>query len=93
MDENMEMIIGLTIGAIILLLIYGLFIYLIVTMTKSRGRSIFGWLVFALFFTPLITMLILFLLGDTDKRRLQKIQEEEEQRISIRRKYSEENKH
>jgi hypothetical protein len=37
-------------------------------------------------------MIILFLLGDTKEMRLKKIQEEEEQRIAIRQKYSMENK-
>lgn len=83
----------LAIMAIVLVLIFiGVIFYIPITMAKSRGRSIFAWLLFSIIFSPILTIIILFFMGDTDKNRLKKIKEEEELRISIRQKLSDENK-
>jgi Na+/melibiose symporter-like transporter len=80
------------IPALIAIFIIGVIFYFPVSMAKSRGRSKIGWFFLSFIFTPILTMIILFLLGDTKEMRLKKIQEEEEQRIAIRQKYSMENK-
>lgn len=86
-----DLIIAIIFLTLVILIFIGV-IYIIVSMAKSRGRSVFSWLLFSLIFSPFSAMLVLFLLGDTKEMRLKKIQEEEEQRIAIRQKYSMENK-
>lgn len=54
------------------------------SMARTRGRSQFGWFICSLLLSPLIAILILLCLGETDARRLEKIREEEELRASIR---------
>jgi hypothetical protein len=60
-------------------------------MAEKRGRSKTGWFLFSIFLSPLLAVLILACLGDTDKRRKEKIAEAEEIRLSIERKYKNKN--
>lgn len=58
-------------------------------MAKSRGRSYWGWFCLSFFFiSPLLGIIILACLGDTEERRREKILEAEEIRLSLERRYS-----
>jgi Na+/melibiose symporter-like transporter len=59
-------------------------------MAKKRGRSQWGWLVFSIFLSPILAMLFIVLLGETDERRHQRIREEEEIRAKYRMTYKNE---
>ena len=55
-----------------------LMIWITVEMARQRGRSQFGWLLAAIFLPlPLFSGFCLFLLGDTDKRRAERLLEEQ----------------
>lgn len=60
------------------------FYVIAVKMAGNRGRSQFGWFLFALFFSPILAMIFLALLGETDEKRLEKIREEETIRAMYR---------
>ncbi len=65
--------------AILFVVILLIMVYTIpVKMANKRGRSGLGWFVFFLFFSPLLAMLFLALLGETDDRRHERIIEDEE---------------
>lgn len=61
-----------------------MFPLLIAKAARKRGRSGFFWFLIALFISPLLAMLFLLLLGDTDAKRREKIVSEERLRNSIR---------
>lgn len=72
---------------VILLFILTILIILIVIpikMANRRGRSAIGWFLFSLVFSPFLAMLFLFLLGETDDKRYERIIEEEELRNRYR---------
>ncbi len=54
-------------------------------MANQRGRSGFGWLVLSIIITPFLCMLFLYLLGETNDKRKERIIEEEELRNQYRR--------
>ncbi len=47
-------------------------------MAIKRGRSYLGWFLFSMFTNPLIAMIFLYLIGDTEEIRLSKIKEKAE---------------
>lgn len=57
-------------------------------MARSRGRSYWGWFWFSFFLNPLLGVIVLACLGDTEERRREKILEAEEVRLSLERRYS-----
>ena len=54
-------------------------------MAKDRGRDGCGWVVLSLIISPIVVIIILFALGETDESRIKRIVQEEELRESIRR--------
>ena len=54
-------------------------------MAKDRGRDGCGWVALSLIISPIIVIIILFALGETNERRINRIVEEEELRERIRR--------
>lgn len=73
--------------AIVAIAVIALLILLIaipVKMASKRGRSGFGWFIFCLFFSPFLAMLLLAVLGETDKKRRERIIEEEKLRNQYR---------
>jgi len=64
---------------------YFLGLYAVYIMAKKRGRMEAGWTILALFTTPLIGMLLLACLGETDDQENQRIYREELIRESARR--------
>jgi len=79
-------------GIVLFLLVASIIVYLwlhvlVAEAAKKRGRSGGGWVVLALFISPLGAWIILLCLGDTDEKRRQKIIEEEEWRQNIARRH------
>lgn len=69
---------------VILLFIFYLLLCVIpMSMAKKRGRSRFGWFLLSVFTSPLVGMILLAFLGETDERRRERIREEEEIRRSV----------
>lgn len=57
------------------------------SMAKKRGRSQFGWFLFSFLFSPILGMIILAFLGETEEKRKERIMEEVELRQLMERKY------
>ena len=57
-------------GLLLLLLISGIFFYLWLPayMANNRGRSALGWIVLTFLTTPVTTILLLLVLGDSDDK-------------------------
>lgn len=47
------------------------------SMAKKRGRSQFGWFLFSLIFSPILSMILLFLLGETENKRRRRLIDDE----------------
>jgi uncharacterized membrane protein len=62
--------------------------FIVIPIARKRGRSGFGWFLLSLIISPIVTMIILFVLGDTEEKRREKrkesIEEEERFRKEIR---------
>ena len=58
------------IGLILLLLLPGVFFYLWLPghMASNRGRSSLGWIFLTFLTTPVTTILLLLILGDSDDK-------------------------
>lgn len=50
------------------------------SMAEKRGRSQAGWFIFSLFFSPLLAIVIISLLGETEEKRKERLWEEAELR-------------
>lgn len=61
---------------------------LTMTLASKRGRSGFGWALLALLLSPLLTCIILLCIGETQKRRFERIEAEERYRNQIARRYA-----
>ena len=73
---------------ITLLVILGVYIALClipVSMAKKRGRSGSGWFIFSFLLSPILGIIIVACLGETEDKRRERIYEEEEMRRQIRR--------
>lgn len=66
--------------AVLLIMLY----VIPVKMAKKRGRSQFGWFVFSIFLSPILAMVFLALLGESEEGRHQRIKEEERIRAMYR---------
>ena len=62
-----------------------LFLIVVSTMAKKRGRSRIGWVLLSFIVSPLLVVLALACLGETEEYRINRIIEEEKLRASIRR--------
>lgn len=80
----MEQVIAILLIFLAIIMLISLIPY---NMAEKRGRSKTGWWLFSILFSPILGIIILACLGDTDKRRKEKIAEAEEIRLSIERKY------
>lgn len=54
---------------------------LTINMAIDRGRNGFGWMILALFISPILTTVVLLCIGETTKQRWKRIEEEELIRI------------
>lgn len=81
----------LALTVVLLILVVFISLCMIPTsMAKKRGRSQFGWFLFSFLFSPILGMIFLACLGETDDRRKERIMEEEELRQLMERKYARE---
>ena len=78
--------------AAIVFLVLGVVVFLAMniavgTIASVKGRSVGGWFLASLFFTPVIALLMLIALGPTDleRRRLTEVQEGAAERRQARR--------
>jgi len=76
--------IGGWIVIIIIVFIWLLPCFFVGHLAKKRGRSDWFWYIFSFIFTPILGVILVLLLGDTEKKRRQKILEDEELRRSYR---------
>ncbi|MCF6317406.1 MAG: hypothetical protein L3J30_14280 [Marinosulfonomonas sp.] len=58
----------IVLGLLVLYLVIWFFILLPARMANERGRSAFGWVVLSLLFSPILALLLLWLLGDNPNR-------------------------
>lgn len=70
-------------GIVIAVLIISLYV-VPVKMANKRGRSGVLWFLFSLLISPILSMIFLALLGETDDKRRTRIIEEEELRMRYR---------
>lgn len=71
--------------AIIIILAFIIFISLLVAeAAEKRGRSYFGWWFLSLIMSPLICMIFLVALGETEDKWRERIMEEEELRNRVK---------
>ena len=61
-----------------------IFTFVTASLASKKGRSGFGWFIIACFISPYLSMILLACLGDTDKKRREKLLEDEEFRQKIR---------
>lgn len=47
-------------------------------MASKNGRSVFYWVVFSLFITPIISIVLLFCIGETDAKRRERLLKDDE---------------
>jgi NADH:ubiquinone oxidoreductase subunit 6 (subunit J) len=84
---------GGVIGVIVLIvLIIAIIVFTVAVheSAKNRGRNAGGWTFLALFVTPILCLFALHILGETKKKREERIVEEEFLKIRIREEYSSE---
>lgn len=68
----------------IILILLLLLSFAVGKMASRRGRSVLFWFILSLFVSPLICMLILYLMEETDSKRRERIIEEERLRNAFR---------
>jgi lipopolysaccharide export LptBFGC system permease protein LptF len=61
---NLEIVFGIVAGLIALAFFVWLFIYVPATMASNRDRSPILWVIVSLLITPLLSILLLWILGD-----------------------------
>ncbi|GHC33331.1 hypothetical protein GCM10007291_37940 [Gemmobacter nanjingensis] len=64
----MEGLVALLFGLVALWFTLWLFILLPARMAEARGRSAIGWVIVSLFFSPILAVLLLWMLGDAPDR-------------------------
>ncbi len=57
-------------------------------MAKKRGRSQFGWFVFSMLFSPILGMIFLVFLGETEEKRKERLMEEINLRLKLENHYT-----
>ena len=60
-----------------LIIFYVSFLIVVVNMATDRGRSMSGWLIFSIFYSPMLGMLFLFCLGETEEHKRNRMLNEE----------------
>jgi hypothetical protein len=63
--------------------------YYVYEMARTRNRSVLFWIFYSLLLTPLLSIILLKCIGDTEERKKERILEEEELKEIVRLKYQE----
>lgn len=71
MEIQMDATAVLLFGMVIFL--FWISIWVPATMAAERGRSVVGWLLLTLFFSPMITIIALLVLGPTVEKALERM--------------------
>lgn len=66
----MDGLVALIVGLVALYFSLWLFILLPARMAEARGRSSLGWVIVSLFFSPVLAIFLLWLLGGAPNRRV-----------------------
>jgi heme/copper-type cytochrome/quinol oxidase subunit 4 len=68
---------GILLIPIIAIIIFALvLLFYVYEMATNKGRSTFYWIIFSLIFTPIISIILLACIGETeDKRKLRLLEE------------------
>ena len=74
--------------AIIFIAIFIILFYYVYEMANIKGRSVFYWILFSFFTTPLIGIILLKCIGETEEQRRKNIIQEEELKQLIRHNYA-----
>lgn len=53
-------------------------------IASKKGRSFIGWYIFSILLSPLIGLIVILCLGESDEKRKERIIEEEKIRNSVR---------
>ena len=53
-------------------------------IASKKGRSFIGWYIFSILLSPLIGLIVILCLGESDEKRKERIIEEEKIRTSVR---------
>jgi hypothetical protein len=61
--------------------------FIVPFMAHAKGRSDAGWLMLSLIISPILCIILLAILGDTNSKRHEKLLEDEQMRTLIRRQY------
>lgn len=69
----------LTIAFILAVIIFAIVLLVyIYEMAQTRGRSVFYWMIFSLVLTPILGMILLACLGETEEKRRTRLFEDKE---------------
>ena len=68
MEDATSGFLGIMLGLFALYLVVWFYILLPARMAESRGRSVFGWVLLSLVFSPILACLLLWLLGNDPNR-------------------------
>lgn len=71
--------------AVFILLI--ILLYYVYEMASERGRSLLFWIVFSVFLTPVLSIILLACIGETEEKRRKRLLKDEEY-LSLMRKFS-----
>lgn len=69
---------------IILIPIWLILCFLVSSLAKKKGRNGTEYFILAFIFSPLLALFFLLIAGDSDKKRLERVKQEEEIRTNIR---------
>lgn len=78
-----KIIILLAIVILIAIIVYIALLVAVYKSAKSRDRGAFSWTFFAFFFTPLLCLFILLVLGETKEKHEERVVEEERIRMRV----------
>lgn len=79
-STDWSMLLFLLLVVAVITLIITLF-YVVVEMSNKRGRETWFWFVFGIITTPLASMILLYLLGETDEEHRSRIMKEEQWKV------------
>ena len=80
---DINVIIALLVFFVLLLVVYVALCFCVMNTARRLGRNDVGWFILSFFFTPYFGAIMVACLGETDKKRRERIIEDEELRQNI----------